>query len=208
VCAFEKSIVPNFSTYDVEIRNSAQNSSAANGYSQPQPLYGMPMNSYAGQPQPPPPIWGKPTNLHTNGSSRTELVPFGPAVVGYFCDEPPRSTSGPLYSAQGLTDTLRPSVYHAKPSEYTLRPSVYHTGPSGTWYTEHDVGYYQQYLLPPQPSFPLPPTAPQNHGMVPRTRRVSTFWPLKCRKDLTYMIRHLERVLMTHRTPTLGQRDM
>jgi hypothetical protein len=51
--AFEKSIIPNYSSYDVDARYNAQKSSTDNGFSQPQPLYGMPMNSYTGQPQPP-----------------------------------------------------------------------------------------------------------------------------------------------------------
>jgi hypothetical protein len=53
---FEKSAIPNFPFYDVDASNSAKNSSIANGCSQPQPLYGMLMNSYARQPQPPPQI--------------------------------------------------------------------------------------------------------------------------------------------------------
>jgi hypothetical protein len=55
-CAFEKSVVPNFPSYDVDARNDTQNSSAANGYSEPLPSYGMPMNSFAMKPQPHPPI--------------------------------------------------------------------------------------------------------------------------------------------------------
>jgi hypothetical protein len=46
--AFEKHVVPNSPLYDVDDRNGTPNSSATNGCSQPQPLYGKQMNSYAG----------------------------------------------------------------------------------------------------------------------------------------------------------------
>jgi hypothetical protein len=53
---FEKSTFPNFPSHDIDAIATTQNSLTTNGYSQTQPFYGMPMNSYVGQPQPPPPI--------------------------------------------------------------------------------------------------------------------------------------------------------
>jgi hypothetical protein len=39
------------------------------GIAQSQPLYGMPMNSYTGQPNPPPPLWEQPMPMRTQDSS-------------------------------------------------------------------------------------------------------------------------------------------
>jgi hypothetical protein len=68
---------------------------------------------------------------------------------------------------QGKTNTLEPFAYYAGPFEYTTGSSSYHVESSGAGYAEHDVGYYQQSLHPPQPSFPLPPIAIQDHDMAP-----------------------------------------
>jgi hypothetical protein len=54
--AFEKSIVSNFSSHEIDARTTTHQSSATNGHSQTQPSYGMMMNSYTRKPQPPPPI--------------------------------------------------------------------------------------------------------------------------------------------------------
>jgi hypothetical protein len=45
----EKFVAPSFPSYEISNRISMSNTSAINGDSQPQPLYGMPMNSYPGQ---------------------------------------------------------------------------------------------------------------------------------------------------------------
>jgi hypothetical protein len=45
----EKSVAPSFPSYETSNRISMSNTSATNGDLQPQPIYGMPMNSYPGQ---------------------------------------------------------------------------------------------------------------------------------------------------------------
>jgi hypothetical protein len=125
VYVFEKSIIPNFPSYDVDTQNGTHNLSDANGCSQPQPLYGVPMNSCVGQPQPFPPIWDKPTNLHTVKPSGPKLgLSNQAAVVSIFRDKPPRSMLGPPYSAQGLTNIVGPSTYDIGSSKYTTGPSA------------------------------------------------------------------------------------
>jgi hypothetical protein len=49
----EKSVAPSFPSYETSNRVFMSDVSATNGDSQPQPLYGMPINSYSGQIQPP-----------------------------------------------------------------------------------------------------------------------------------------------------------
>jgi hypothetical protein len=50
----KKFVAPSFPSYETSNRISMSNTSATNGDSQPQPLYGMPMNSYPGQVPPSP----------------------------------------------------------------------------------------------------------------------------------------------------------
>jgi hypothetical protein len=91
----EKSNIPNFSLYDIDVAPTTHNSLATNGLSQTQPSYGMSMNSYAG-PQPPPPIWDKPTILRMAGPSGSKLGLSDPAAAGpVLRDKPPRSRLGP-----------------------------------------------------------------------------------------------------------------
>jgi hypothetical protein len=52
-CAFDKSVVVNFPSYEVKTKENAHNSSAANWHDQSHPLHGMPMNTSPEQPQPP-----------------------------------------------------------------------------------------------------------------------------------------------------------
>jgi hypothetical protein len=54
--AFEKYVIPNFPSHEIDARTTTHNSSAINGHSQTQPSYYMSMNTYVGQPHPPPPI--------------------------------------------------------------------------------------------------------------------------------------------------------
>ena len=56
---FNKSIVTNFPSHDVESKENTQDSSTANGHAESQLLYEMSMNSYTGQPNPPPSAWEK-----------------------------------------------------------------------------------------------------------------------------------------------------
>jgi hypothetical protein len=77
----EKSIVSNFPSHEVTIVSTSPKALAANGSLQTQLLHGMMMNTFATQPQPPPPISG------VNPQTYARL----------------RSTPWPPYSAQGMT---------------------------------------------------------------------------------------------------------
>jgi hypothetical protein len=69
----EKSVAPSFPSYETSNRISMSNTSATNGDSQPQPLYGMPMNSYPWQIPPPSSRLGRSAPIDMVGPS--ELLP-------------------------------------------------------------------------------------------------------------------------------------
>jgi hypothetical protein len=64
-CTLEKSIAPSFPSYETSNRISMSNMSTTDGDLQPQPLYGMPMNSYSGQVPSPPSLLGRSAPLDT-----------------------------------------------------------------------------------------------------------------------------------------------
>jgi hypothetical protein len=74
----EKSVAPSFPSYETSNGISMSNTSATNGDLQPQPLYGVPMNSYPGQVPPPPSLLGRLTPLNTVGPSELLPRPSGP----------------------------------------------------------------------------------------------------------------------------------
>jgi hypothetical protein len=80
--AFDKSAVTNFPSQDVETRENTHDSSAVDWHNQSQPLYGIPMDTYPIQPQPPRQIGGKSSDLRTARSSACECGPSGPTVAG------------------------------------------------------------------------------------------------------------------------------
>jgi hypothetical protein len=71
--SLENSVVPSFPSYETSNRISMSNTSVTNGDSQPQPLYGMPMNSYPGKIPPLPSLLDRSAPLDTVGPS--ELLP-------------------------------------------------------------------------------------------------------------------------------------
>jgi hypothetical protein len=91
VHAFDKSTVANFPSHEVESGENTRDSSAADCHDQPQPLYGMSMDTYPGQPKPPTQIGGKSADLCMTIPSARERGPSGPAVAGpIFRNELPR----------------------------------------------------------------------------------------------------------------------
>jgi hypothetical protein len=70
--AFGKSIVANFPSHEAESRENTRDSSATDWHDQSQSLYGMPIDTYPGQPHPPTQIRGKPVDLRTAGLSARE----------------------------------------------------------------------------------------------------------------------------------------
>jgi hypothetical protein len=131
----EKSVAPSFPSYETSNKISMSNTSATNGDLQPQPLYGMPTNSYPGQVPPPPSLFGRSAPLNAVGPS--ELLP-GPS--GPYTDRPACSagqsgaTLGPPPSLLGRSATLDavgPSELLPGPSDpYADRPAFY-AGQSG-----------------------------------------------------------------------------
>jgi hypothetical protein len=74
----EKYVAPSFPSYETSNRVFMSDASAINVDSQPQPLYGMPMNSYSGQIQPPSSLLSRSAPLNTVEPSEPLLGPFGP----------------------------------------------------------------------------------------------------------------------------------
>ena len=73
----EKSVAPSFSSYETSNRVFMSDASATNRDLQPQPLYGMPMNSYSGQIQPPSSLLGRSAPLNVVGPSEPLPGPSG-----------------------------------------------------------------------------------------------------------------------------------
>jgi hypothetical protein len=74
----EKSVAPSFPTYETTNRISMSNTSATNEDSQPQPLYGTPMNSYPGQIPPSPSLFGRSVPLDPVEPSKLLPIQSGP----------------------------------------------------------------------------------------------------------------------------------
>jgi hypothetical protein len=131
----KKSVAPSFPSYETSNRISMSNTSATNGDSQTQPLYGMSMNSYPGQVPPLSSLLGRLPPLNTVGPS--ELLP-GPS--GPYTDRPACSAGqsgaalGPppsLFGRSATLDAVEPSEMLPGPSDpYADRPAFY-AGQSG-----------------------------------------------------------------------------
>jgi hypothetical protein len=99
--------------------------SAIGCHDQSQALYGMPIDTYPGQPQPPMQIGGKITDLRMSGPYAREHGPSGPATADtVFRNELPRHAPEPPRTTQNLNGSVRPSTY-------SDRQSAYNTGRSG-----------------------------------------------------------------------------
>jgi hypothetical protein len=89
VRAFDKSTIANFPSHEVELGENTRNSSAISCHDQSQPLYGMPIDTYPKQPQPPTHIGNKLADLHISGPSARERGPSRPATAGPIFTELP-----------------------------------------------------------------------------------------------------------------------
>jgi hypothetical protein len=98
VRAFDKSTVANFPSHEVELGENRRNSSATSYHDQSQPLYGMPIDTYPEQPQPPTQIGNKLAGLHMSGPSARERGPSGPATAGPIFNELSRYASEPPHA--------------------------------------------------------------------------------------------------------------
>jgi hypothetical protein len=123
VRAFVKSTVANFPSHEVELGENTRNSSATGYHDQSQPLYGMPMDTYPEQPQPPAHIDNKLADLHMSGLSARERRPSGTATAEPILNELLRYASEPPHVTQALNQTNRPSAYDNGWSAYPTERS-------------------------------------------------------------------------------------
>jgi hypothetical protein len=103
----EKSVASSFPSYETSNRVFMSDASATNGDSHPQPLYGIPMNSYAGQIQPLPSLLGRSVPLNTVGPSEPLPGSSGPYADRTACSAGQSGAAlGPLPSLIGRSATL------------------------------------------------------------------------------------------------------
>jgi hypothetical protein len=131
----EKSVAPSFPSYETSNRIFMSDASATNGDSQPQPLYGMPMNSYSGQIQPLPSLLGRSTPLNTVGPSEPLPRPSSPYAYRPACStgqsEAALGPSRCLFGRSATMDAVGLSKLLPGPSgPYTDRPA-FPAGQSG-----------------------------------------------------------------------------
>jgi hypothetical protein len=131
VCALDKSTIANLPSHEVELREYTRDSSATGCHDQSQPLYGMPIDMYPRQQQPPTHIGDKFADLRMSGPSARERGPSGPAATGpIFRSKLPRPAPKPPHTEQTLGNPFGPSAYGARQSEYNVGWSGYMAGQS------------------------------------------------------------------------------
>jgi hypothetical protein len=143
------------------------NTSATNGDSQPQPLYGMSMNSYLGQIPPPPSLLGRSAPLDAVRPSELLPGPSGPYAYR------PAFPAGQSEIAPGLP-------CGAPITANTTGQFGFTTGQTGYAYVEPTVAHYapnyytpQQQYVPPyifKPQHTIRSQADQHYRLV-TTRR-------------------------------------
>jgi hypothetical protein len=206
VRAFDKSIVANFPSHVVELGENTCNSLATGYHDQSQPLYGMPIDTYPKQPQPPTHIDNKLADLHISGPSAREHGPSGLAMVGPIFNELPKYVSEPPHATQSLNYPVGPSAYSDGRSAYdhgrsghmagqfahTVGRSAYLTGRSSTWLVEEDC------YLNPHPSqqhFPSHYTMHQPINTSSQAHGTSTFrLRLEDRKGAVSPMNHIGQI--------------
>jgi hypothetical protein len=118
VLAFDKSTIANFPSHKVELGENTCDSSATGCHGHSQPLYGMPIDTCHGQPQPPTRIGDKFADLHMSGPSSREHGPSGPQATDPIFNELPRHASEPPRTAQTINYPVGPSTYSDGRSAY------------------------------------------------------------------------------------------
>jgi hypothetical protein len=99
VHALDKSTIANLPSHEVELREYTRNSSATGCHDQSQPLYGMPIDKYLGQQQPPTHIDDKFADLRMSGPSARKRGPSRPAAADpVFRSELPRPAPKPPHT--------------------------------------------------------------------------------------------------------------
>jgi hypothetical protein len=194
VRALDKSTIANLPSHEVELREYTRNSSATGCHDQSQPLYGMPIDMYLGQQQPPTYIGDKFADLRMSGPSARERGSFRPAAADpIFRSELPRPAPKPPHVVQTLDNPFGPSAYGARQSEYNVERSghmvgqsahgagrsVYLTGRSDTEFFEEDR-YPTLYLS--QLDSPSHHTIHQHHNIIYQNRE-SEYFPAPRRPE-------------------------
>jgi hypothetical protein len=201
VRALDKSTIVNLPSHEVELKEYTHDSSATGCHDQSQPLYGMPIDVYPGQQQPPTHIGDKFAYLRMSGPSARERRRSGPAATDpIFRSKLPRPAPKPPHTVQTLDNPFGPSTYDVKQSEYNVRRSghmagqsvhgagrsahragrsahgagrsAYLTGWSGTKFFEED-GYPTPY--PSQLDSPSHRTTHQHHNIIYQTHESEYF---------------------------------
>jgi hypothetical protein len=160
VCAFDKSTFANFPSHEVELGENTRDSSAAGCHDQSQPLYGMPIDTYPRQPQPPMHIGDKFTDLRMSGPSARERGPSGPAMTSPIFNELPSHVPEPPRTAQTLNYPVGPSAYSDGRSAYNngwfghmARQSAHTPGRSAYLTGRSDTEFFDGHCYPnPHPS--------------------------------------------------------
>jgi hypothetical protein len=137
---FDKSTIANFPSHEFDLGENTRDSSATGYHDQSQPIYGMSIDTYHGQPQLPTHIGDKFANLRMSRPFTRERGPSGPAAAGpIFRNELPKPAPEPPCTAQTLDSPFRSSVYGAgrsghmaEQSAHVAGRSAYLTGRSGT----------------------------------------------------------------------------
>jgi hypothetical protein len=124
------------------------NTSSTNGDSQPQPLYGMPMNSYLGQIPPMSSLLGRSAPLDTVGPSELLLGQSGP-----YADRPafpPRqfgSALGPPHGAPIIANTTRHIGFTTgQTGDAYAEPTVAHYAPNYYVHIDYIDGHHHTLL--------------------------------------------------------------
>jgi hypothetical protein len=180
VRALDKSTMANLPSHEVELREYTRNSSTTGCHDQSQPLYGMPIDMYLGQRQPPTHISDKFVDLRMSEPSARERGLSGPAAADpIFRSELPRPAPKPPHAMQTLDNTFGPSAYGVRQSEYNVGrsghmagQSAYLTGQSDTEFFEED-GYPTPY--PSQLDSPSHHTIHQHHNIIYQNRESEYF---------------------------------
>jgi hypothetical protein len=181
VRVLDKSTMENLSSHEVELREYTHNSSATGCHDQSQPLYGMPMDMYPRQRQPPTHISDKFADLRMSGPSACRRGLSGPAAADpNFRSELPRPAPKPPHVVQTLDSPFGPSAYGARQSEYNVGRSAYLTGRSGTEFFKED-GYPTPY--PSQLDSPSHHMTHQHHNIIYQTHE-SEYLPAPKRPEM------------------------
>jgi hypothetical protein len=219
VRALDKSIMANLSSHEVEWREYTHNPLATGWHDQSQPLYGMPMDMYPRQRQPPTHIGDKFADLRMSGPSAHGHGPSGPAAADHiFRSELPRPAPKPPHAVQTLDNPFGPSAYDARQSEYNVGRSghmvgqsthgvglsVYLNGRSGTEFFKED-GYPTPY--PSQLDSPSHLTTQQHHNIIYQTRESENFPALEGQKGMTSPMSLIGHALTRRKTQTNGEEN-